>query len=214
MHLVHISVFVFPGLRLHVCVWVCAHELTHNPSAPHWNPYPIKISAVAKKPRGGGKKKRKHLYDIDRADCKSNCMANEKRNHFWLINLKIGESAAPPPGRWQARRSEGAERGGCKRRRRGWGSRGTLRFCLHLLWSPRWTSPRAERSPDDNHANEFCDYLCFKGLLMCLSHWILIPYSNPNLNPKHFYIFLWKKKDAHKPPYWVLHLVSPEYLVK
>lgn len=28
-------------------------------------------------------------------------MANEKRNHFWLINLKIGESTLPP-GRWQA----------------------------------------------------------------------------------------------------------------
>lgn len=27
-------------------------------------------------------------------------MANEKRNHFWLINLKIGESKLPP-GRWQ-----------------------------------------------------------------------------------------------------------------
>lgn len=60
------------------------------------NPYPIKISTVSQNKTRETSVKHRFLQSA-----KTDRMANEKRNHFWLINPKIGESP-PPRGRWWA----------------------------------------------------------------------------------------------------------------
>lgn len=76
------------------CGWVNSQSLSTL-----LNPYPIKISAVSQNKTRETSVKHRFLQSA-----KTDRMANEKRNHFWLINPKIGESLLPP-GRWRVARA-------------------------------------------------------------------------------------------------------------